>query len=423
MKQSDFDINQNDGVNVCGDSRNDLVENNSNIVLDSKNALFENVSYNQGQNDFGARGTCGPTSVANSLNRVTGTSDYTENEVLHCAMDNHLCLNSSNPYNMGGTTTENIVLIIDQVKSPESDINVVVFEYDNALSVNELADKVEYPNTIAIVGVDSATLWDQRGDVASSGLFQQIEFPSDHWITVDSPTRDNDGNLTGFNIIDSGGGIDYVDKGKFEAMYLGDENYLICDPTAIIISNNNEIINKYDLRDGVISDDGYKKCLNESREDILISGLFDNKPDVEYITATEIDGLVKDIEHVDLPLSLITTFTDNQYRTVETTEPVTVYRIYGGDANIGGAFTTTVPSISEDDSRQKSALLPEWNNTCEYEAKIEIPKGEVLNIGTVKEQVDSKTGQKYLGGGDQILMPANWYINHPEWVVEIRKLK
>jgi hypothetical protein len=67
---------------------------------------------------------------------------------------------------------------------------------------------------IAMVGVDSATLWDQRGDVVSSGLFQHSESPSDHWITVDSPTRDSDGNVTGFNIIDSGGGVDYVDRDK-----------------------------------------------------------------------------------------------------------------------------------------------------------------------------------------------------------------
>ena len=223
-----------------------------------KTAMFENVSYHQGQNDFGARGTCGPTSIANSLNRVTGTSDYTENVVLHNAMDNDLCSKSWNPNAMGGTTTDNVVSIIDNVKNPDSNIHTEVYEYDKALSVDELADKVDNPGTVAMVGVDSATLWDQRGDVASSGLFQHTEAPSDHWITVDSPTRDSDGNVTGFNIIDSGGGVDYVDRDKFEAMYQGDASHTVSDPTAIIISNQGEATNTYETTAGVERTSNYK---------------------------------------------------------------------------------------------------------------------------------------------------------------------
>ena len=91
-----------------------------------------------------------------------------------------------------------------------------------------------------MVGVDSATLWDQRGDVASSGLFQHAEAPSDHWITVDSPIRDEAGNLTGFNVIDSGGGVSEVSREKFESMYMGDSEHTVSDPTAILISNSGE---------------------------------------------------------------------------------------------------------------------------------------------------------------------------------------
>ena len=231
---------------------------------DEKTAMFENVSYHQGQNDFGARGTCGPTSIANSLNRVTGTSDYTENAVLHNAMDNDLCSKSWNPNAMGGTTTDNVVSIIDNVKNPDSNIHTEVYEYDKALSVDELADKVDNPGTVAMVGVDSATLWDQRGDVVSSGLFQHTEAPSDHWITVDSPTRDSDGNVTGFNIIDSGGGVDYVNRDKFEAMYQGDASHTVSDPTAIIISNQGEVTNIYETTDGVERTSNYKGSAVES---------------------------------------------------------------------------------------------------------------------------------------------------------------
>ena len=252
----------NDGTNSNGEDTSDgdipKPEN------DEKTAMFENVSYHQGQNDFGARGTCGPTSIANSLNRVTGTSDYTENAVLHNAMDNDLCSKSWNPNAMGGTTTDNVVSIIDNVKSPDSNIHTEVYEYDKALSVDELADKVDNPGTVAMVGVDSATLWDQRGDVVSSGLFQHTEAPSDHWITVDSPTRDSDGNVTGFNIIDSGGGVDYVDRDKFEAMYQGDASHTVSDPTAIIISNQGEATNTYETTDGVERTSNYKGSAVES---------------------------------------------------------------------------------------------------------------------------------------------------------------
>ncbi len=203
-----------------------------------KTAIFENVSYRQGQNDLGALGTCGPTSVANALNRVTGTSDYSENIVLHHATDRNLCYKSDNPNSYGGTTTSNLVMIIDSIKDSTTEISSEVYEYENALDVDMLADKVDNPNTVAIVGVDSAALWDQREDVCNSGLFQGVsESPSDHWITVDSPIRDENGNVTGFNVIDSGGSIDFVSKEKFERIYQGDANHRVSDPTAILIFN------------------------------------------------------------------------------------------------------------------------------------------------------------------------------------------
>lgn len=155
-------------------------------------------------------------------------------------MEKDLCSKSDNPELRGGTTTKDVVAIIEDVKDPESNIQTEVYEYDNALSVDELADRLDDPGTVAMVGVDSASLWDQRGDVASSGLFQHTDAPSDHWITVDSPVRDDKGEVIGFNIIDSGGGVDYVDRDKFEAMYKGDMNHTVTDPTAVIITNNGE---------------------------------------------------------------------------------------------------------------------------------------------------------------------------------------
>lgn len=245
----DSNDENNDGTDLNNDMERELTE---------KNEVFENVSYSQGQNDLGALGTCGPTSIANSLNRVTESTEYTENEVLHNAMDNNLCYKSDNPYSCGGTTTRDVVNIIDNVRNPDDNIHTEVYEYDKALSVEDLANRLDDYGTVAMVGVDSATLWDQRGDVACSGLFQNTDSPSDHWITVDSPIRDEAGNLTGFNVIDSGGGVSEVSREKFEAMYKGDEGHTVSDPTVIIISNNGESDNIYSSTEGVEKASNYK---------------------------------------------------------------------------------------------------------------------------------------------------------------------
>lgn len=169
-----------------------------------------------------------------------------------------------NPYSYGGTTTKDVVNIIDNVKDPESNIHTEVYEYDKALSVDALADRLDDPGTVAMVGVDSATLWDQRGDVSNTGLFQHYDAPSDHWITVDSPVRDDAGNITGFNIIDSGGGVDFVDRDKFESMYQGDSGHTVSDPTAILISNNGDPTNSFSSTDGVERTSNYKGSAVES---------------------------------------------------------------------------------------------------------------------------------------------------------------
>ena len=224
-----------------------------------KGVLLENCSYEQGHNDDGALGTCGPTTIANCLNRITETKNYSENGVLHSALDNNMCHKSENPYSRGGTTTKDVVNIIDNIKDPESNTHTEVYDYNNALDINSLADRLDETGTVAMVGVDSATLWDQRGDVSNSGLFQGAsEAPSDHWIMVDSPVRDENGNVTGFNIVDSGGGVSFVDRDKFERMYQGDENHKVSDPTAILVSNKGEAVNTYSQSEGIERTSNYK---------------------------------------------------------------------------------------------------------------------------------------------------------------------
>ncbi|WP_167630620.1 T7SS effector LXG polymorphic toxin [Listeria valentina] len=132
--------------------------------------------------------------------------------------------------------------------------------------------------------------------------------------------------------------------------------------------------------------------------------------------STKIDSKVTELEKETLPSQISKSFTDSYYRTVETTEEVTVYRAFGGYADAGGGFTTTSPAQSRINAKIDAALLPEWKNTRMYEAEIVIPKGEKLNIGKVAPQTIPGVGTKLAGGADQILMPQDWPLN---WISKI----
>jgi hypothetical protein len=52
-----------------------------------------------------------------------------------------------------------------------------------------------------------------------------------------------------------------------------------------------------------------------------------------------------------------------------------------------------------------------------FEAKIEVPKGEILNIGKVALQTIEKTGTILKVGSDQIILPHDWPL---DWITNIR---
>lgn len=132
--------------------------------------------------------------------------------------------------------------------------------------------------------------------------------------------------------------------------------------------------------------------------------------------STLIDSKVREIDKTYLPNTLSKTFTDSNYRTVVTKDKITVYRTFGGRADAGGSFVTSMPAESRIQAKIDTALLPSWGNTRMYEAVIEVPKGEILNIGKVAEQI-TESGGKLIGNGDQIVLPIDWNLN---WIKEIR---
>lgn len=130
--------------------------------------------------------------------------------------------------------------------------------------------------------------------------------------------------------------------------------------------------------------------------------------------STAIDNLVNEISKVNLPPSVVNSFTDGIYRSVITTSKVKLYRGFGApNAYLRGAYSTTLKNIS----RNELAILDEWGNSLRFEAEIEVPIGKVLNIGKVKKQISSDGLQVLSGGADQVVLPTNWDLN--TWVTKV----
>ena len=128
---------------------------------------------------------------------------------------------------------------------------------------------------------------------------------------------------------------------------------------------------------------------------------------------TRIDDLVTDVAKINLPPSVASTFNESAYRTVRTNQSIPLNRVFGNEAKLKGGFATT----SANATRNELALLDEWNNSMRFEAVINVPSGQTLNIGKVGAQTSSNGSQILTGGGDKILMPQNW--NPQNWVQQV----
>ena len=167
---------------------------------------------------------------------------------------------------------------------------------------------------------------------------------------------------------------------------------------------------------GARDSSGIEKLAKSITEKIVGKGVTKAKDYGKY--STLIDSKVKEIEKVDLPEWVGESFTDGNYRTVITEENITFYRTYGGGAKADGSFVTTTPAGNRINAKINTALVPDWKNSRQYEAVIEVPKGTTINIGRVEKQY-SKTGALLAGDGDQILLPQGWTS---EWIKEIKEV-
>ncbi len=238
--ESDASIDSDNADNVVlpGDLNHfpDDSEFESMVRLEDPEFYESGSFYEQGINEYGFEGTCGPTSQANAINSLLGTNELTENKVLTIAVENDLCETGSlDPADNGGTDTDGFMNLYDKVNEQIGDkLDVERFDFDNALSVNEMADKLDQ-GAVLNIAVDSRTLWDENTHIPGE-LCDDV--CTDHWITVTGVDRGPDGAVEGFHIIDSGGGESYADVDKYERMCFGEEGREMIDPTCIVITKN-----------------------------------------------------------------------------------------------------------------------------------------------------------------------------------------
>ena len=142
---------------------------------------------------------------------------------------------------------------------------------------------------------------------------------------------------------------------------------------------------------------------------------------------TDLSGKLECMERIPYGAQITDSFQDGAYQTFRTMEPIVLYRVFGQyrgsepapkGARLNGSFASTEFAESIIDAKLRLALNPAWANTKMYEARLTVPAGVTISIGTVASVV-LKTGTVLPGGADQVLLPQGW----PEsWITGYRRL-
>ena len=212
--------------------------------IDENYPVFENVSYRQGQNKYGALGTCMQTSIANAMNLISNTSDYSEEFVLDFCLEKGYCRIAKNP---DGEKS----VYIDGMSSLLHDLCFYMNQFDDTYSYWGDYMSILQSNTSPMVAANYTarrlldmnkiftSMSNDKFDrytvflmfVNSDAMFYDTDFDSwsfydmetrtfdldgkyDHMILVQSPVINEDGTLKGFVIVDSGGINNYIDAEK-----------------------------------------------------------------------------------------------------------------------------------------------------------------------------------------------------------------
>ena len=116
----------------------------------------------------------------------------------------------------------------------------------------------------------------------------------------------------------------------------------------------------------------------------------------------------------ELPLSVKGTYAANSYLPYMQNsydKSITLYRNFGGNSKLEGAYLTTKSNATRSDL----AVKENWSD-MRFQATVKVPSGEILNVGKVAPQIESN-GYKYLGGADQIVVRKNAPIS--KWTTTV----
>ena len=162
---------------------------------------------------------------------------------------------------------------------------------------------------------------------------------------------------------------------------------------------------------------GYDKLKTPAQKAPLAKALKDGwKPTPKATIDAQIKTLADKLYAVQA-----NTFYYSKYVTGSTQTVLTFYRVFGNQARLGGPYVSSKPIKSKEQARKENALLSEWGNSIEWEAKIEAPQGTIISVGVVGPQAGTNPPQFLPGGADQILLPFTW-LSNPNFKVAVRKL-
>lgn len=145
-------------------------------------------------NEYGASGTCGLTSISN-ICKISGM-DVSEPEVVRYAMENDLCQQVETGVLGGGVTTIQTIEILEHYGIPSH------CEFASVATPERIAEALEGGHGV-IMAVNSGILqgreWKVYNDVG--------EIETTHYVTVTGTVRDAEtGELKGFYLCDSSAG-------------------------------------------------------------------------------------------------------------------------------------------------------------------------------------------------------------------------
>ena len=178
-------------------------------VLFDDGTLPNDEGYTQGANELEIEDDCGLASVAGNLNRVTG-SELSENDVVQFARENEIG-------EATGSTTQTEAVVLYDLLSEQTedagnlDVNYVQLSPEN---MNDINATLQSGGTLD-ASVDSNVLWGENSS------FEEIN----HAIGVDEPCFDDNGNITGYLIRDTGSGKNYatVDELKDAGLFANEQ--------------------------------------------------------------------------------------------------------------------------------------------------------------------------------------------------------